>query len=207
MRKNVGMSRRPRAWVVLLGLILGAGLLATSCGRSGFQYLESEDERVFIKIPDDWQVSEGRVDWVYKNQYDQANVFPGEIEEAWRATFQSGPGLDTNIVAGFLDVQPIDRSRRDEVNVDALFGFDWSDTEDGIDVLRHDRITMGDLQGRRLVWSPVSDDGSGFTTDRLLVTDNKNSIYFDLIIGCSSDCYSANVDLIDGIMTSLAVED
>jgi hypothetical protein len=45
-------------------LVVAGSLLLAACGRSGFQYIENEDDSVFLKIPAEWSVlSEGLVNF------------------------------------------------------------------------------------------------------------------------------------------------
>ena len=41
--------------LVLVAVLTGVLLVATACGRSGFQYIESDDSTVFAKIPEEWE--------------------------------------------------------------------------------------------------------------------------------------------------------
>ena len=80
------------SWARAVPLVLVAtAVLAAGCGRSGYEYVENDDETVFLKIPEDWQVvSEGAVNFTIAPDDDIQPIY-GEFVWPWRAEFDASP--------------------------------------------------------------------------------------------------------------------
>ena len=69
-------------------LVVAGSLLLAACGRSGFQYIENDDDSVFLKIPADWSVlSEGLVNFTLTNDDGDLELLPGDSVLPWQAVF------------------------------------------------------------------------------------------------------------------------
>ena len=199
---------RLRSWARVVALVLVAtAVLAAGCGRSGYDYVENDDETVFLKIPEDWQVvSEGNVDFAITPDGNYPQILPGEDVLAWRAQFGAAPDLNSlDYVAGFVEVQPVDRRMRSELNLAQFFPVDLSAGE--VDVVRHDLVTAGDISGHRIAWKQVTPDGLEIIGDRLVMTNSLNSVVYTVGVGCTIGCYNANAAVIDEVMRTFTVED
>ena len=199
---------RLRWWARVVPLVLVVtAVLAAGCGRSGYDYVENDDETVFLKIPEDWQVvSEGNVDFAITPDGNYTQILPGEDVLAWRAQFDAAPDLNSlDYVAGFVEVQPVDRRMRSELNLAQFFPVDLSAGE--VDVVRHDLITVGDISGHRIAWKQVTPDGLEIIGDRLVMTNSLNSVVYTVGVGCTIGCYNANAAAIDEVMRTFTVED
>ena len=199
---------RLRSWVRVVPLVLVAtAILVAGCGRSGYDYVENDDETVFLKIPEDWQVvSEGNVDFAITPDGNYPQILPGEEVLAWRAQFDAAPDLNSlDYVAGFVEVQPVDRRMRSELNLAQFFPVDLSAGE--VDVVRHDLVTAGDISGHRIAWRQITPDGLEIMGDRLVMTNSLNSVVYTVGVGCTIGCYQANAAAIDEVMRTFTVED
>ena len=200
---------RVRWWTRVVPLVLvAAAVLAAGCGRSGYEYVENDDETVFLKIPEDWQVvSEGNVDFAITPDGNYPQILPGEDVLAWRAQFDAAPGGSSlDYVAGFVEVQPVDRRMRSELNL-AQFFPDLSSVDGEVEVVRHDLVTAGDISGHRIAWKQVAADGREIMGDRLVMTNSLNSVVYTVGLGCTVGCYNANAAAIDEVMRTFTVED
>ena len=204
------------SWASVVPLVLVAtAVLAAGCGRSGYQYVENDDETVFLKIPDDWQVvSEGNVDFSITPDGNYPQILPGEEVLAWRAQFDASPdaSLDSLVsplahVIGFVEVQPVDRRMRTELNLAEFFPFDAAASAGEIEVVRHDLITVGDISGHRIAWRQTTADGQELMGDRLVMTNSLNSVVYTVGMGCTVGCYIDNAAAIDEVMRTFTVED
>lgn len=199
---------RLRWWARVVPLVLVAtAVLAAGCGRSGYDYVENDDETVFLKIPEDWQVvSEGNVDYAITPDGNYPQILPGEDVLAWRAQFDAAPDVNSlDYVAGFVEVQPVDRRMRSELNLAQFFPVDLSAGE--VDVVRHDLVTAGDISGHRIAWRQITPDGLEIIGDRLVMTNSLNSVVYTVGVGCTIGCYQANAAAIDEVMRTFTVED
>ena len=202
------MSLPSRPALLGLALAVAAACLLSACGRSGYQYVENADNTVFLKIPDKWDVvSEGAVNFVVTPDDDIQGI-PGEFVLAWRAEFDASPtGLRSSpdYVQGFVEVQPVDRRMQSDLTL-SLFYPELASTVEGVEVLRHDLVTIGDVSGHRIAWKRVIDDGSVFMGDRMVVTNSLKSVVYLVGLGCSVGCYDANASSIDEIMGTFTVQ-
>ena len=201
---------RLRSWARAVALALVAtAVLAAGCGRSGYDYVENDDESVFLKIPEDWQVvSEGNVDYAITPDGNYPQILPGEDVLAWRAQFAAAPGVNSlDYVAGFVEVQPVDRRMRTELNLAEFFPIDLDSAAAQIEVVRHDLVSAGDISGHRIAWKQVAADGREIMGDRLVMTNSLNSVVYTVGLGCTVGCYNANAAAIDEVMRTFTVED
>lgn len=206
-RLNGGM--RLRRWTRLAPLALAAALVLGACGRSGYQYVENDDDTVFIKIPDDWDVvSEGAVNFTITPD-DDIQPIPGEFVLAWRAEFDAAPASRAgsfDYVQGYVEVQPVDRRWQSSVRADQFFP-DIAGDPEAVERVRHDLVTVGDVSGHRMTWKQVAADGNAFVSDRLVLLDSLSSKVYSVNFVCTVGCYNANAAQIDEIMRTFTVED
>lgn len=204
------MNRPSRPTLLVLALAVAVAGLLAGCGRSGYQYVENGDDTVFVKIPDDWDVvSKGNVDYAITPD-DSPQRLPGENVVPWRAVFNAAPDVrltSADHVAGFVEVQPVDRRMRAELDLRAFFPVDLTTSEDGTEVVRHVLVTAGEISGHRIAWRRVTETGQEIIGDRLVMTDGLNSVVYTVGVGCSVVCYTANATSIDEIMDTFTVED
>ena len=198
------------SWARVVALVLVAtAVLAAGCGRSGYEYVENDDETVFVKIPEDWHiVSEGHVDFAITPDGNYPQILPGEDVLAWRAQFDAAPDTPSlDYVAGFVEVQPVDRRMRSQLNLAEFFPIDLESVVGEIEVVRHDLVTVGDISGHRIAWRQTTPDGREVIGDRLVMTNSLNSVVYTIGLGCTVGCYNANVAEIDEVMRTFTVED
>lgn len=204
---GVGRSFPARRALVLTAAAVVASLIAAACGRSGYQYLENGDDTVFVKIPENWEVvSEGVVDYTVTPDGD-LQLLPGDSALPWRATITEAASGSPDQVTGAVEIQPVDRRMRAELNPYRFFGIDPNDTTDGIEVVRHDLVKLGDVSGPRLVWKQTNEQGQEMVVDRLVMTDSLNRVIYSVGFGCNESCYDANESSIDEIMATFTVTD
>ena len=209
MRLNREMRLPSWARPAVLGLI-AAAILAGGCGRSGYQYVENRDDTVFLKIPDDWEiVAEGVVNYAITPD-DNPQRLPGENVVPWRVVFNAAPGgapPSFDHVSGFVEVQPVDRRMRSDLSLSAFFPAEVSTLAEGVEVVRHDMVTAGEASGRRIAWTRLMEDGRRIKGDRLVMTNDLNSVIYTVGLGCSIGCYDANAASIEEVMSTFTVED
>lgn len=208
---NMGMRLPSRALVVALAVIAAAGWTLAACGRSGYQYVENGDETVFVKIPEGWEVvSEGSVNYAITPDENYPQILPGERVVPWRAQFNAAPNsrrTSSEHVAGFVEVQPVDRRMRSDLNLMMLFPFDLAESDGKIEVVRHDVVTRGQAAGHRIAWRQVTEDGQEFMADQMVIADELNSVVYTVGLSCSTGCYAANATSIEEVMRTFTVQD
>ncbi len=203
-------AQRCRACALMvIGALVLVVTLVGACGRSGYQYVESDNETVFLKIPEDWSVvAEGSVNYSIVPE-GNPQLLPGEFLVPWRAVFNAAPKLtqSTEHVAGFVEMQPVDRRMRASLNLLMLFPYDFSEANEGIEVVSHDVVSRGDVSGHRISWRHTVGPGQELIADQLVMADDLNSVVYTVGLGCSVGCYMANSASIDEIMRTVTVRD
>jgi hypothetical protein len=183
--------------------VVAASVALAACGQSGYQYLSSDDETVFAKIPDDWTLlSEGVVDFAIRPQDGSTfRVLPGDETLPWRARFTSDPSgrVRTDQLAGYIDVQPVDARMREQINLDMLL--DYGDGGEPLAEPR--RVRLGDLEGFRVQFAAPGDDP--MVNDRLVLSDARRTVVYLIQVGCVRSCFDAHSEVIEEIMTTFTV--
>ena len=190
-------------------MLVATAVLASGCARSGYEYVENDDETVFLKIPEDWQVvSEGNVDFAITPDGNYPQILPGEDVLAWRAQFDAAPDIDSlDYVAGFVEVQPVDRRMRSQLNLAEFFPIDLESVTGEFEVVRHDLVSVGDISGHRIAWKQITPDGREVMGDRLVMTNSLNSVVYTVGLGCTVGCYNTSAAEIEEVMRTFTVED
>ena len=188
--------------------LIAVALLTVSCGRSGYQYVDNDDETVFIKIPEDWNVvSEGTVNFTVTPDEDIQPI-PGELVLPWRAEFDAAPHDQRGslkYVQGHVEIQPVDR--RIQATLPLSFFFpELSGEYAGVEKVRHDLVTVGDVSGERIKWKHVTENGVEFMRDRLVLKNDINSVIYRVDVVCTLGCYQANAASIEEVMSTFTVE-
>ena len=197
-------------WVRAAPLVLmAAAVLLAACGGSGYQYVENGDETVFLKIPEDWDVvSEGTVNFTVTPDEDIQPI-PGELVLPWRAEFDAAPDDQRgslNYVQGHVEIQPVDRRIQATLPLSFFFPEVSSDVAGAEDVRRY-LVTVGDVSGERIRWKQVTESGTEFVRDRLVLRNSINSVVYRVDVVCSLGCYQVNANSIEEIMSTFTVED
>ena len=197
-----------RGTVGLLTVVVLA-LLATSCGRSGYQYIENEETGVYAKIPEEWSViSEGLIDFALVGEDGQMAILPGEGTYPWRAYFDAAPGAEANgfdRVLGAVEVQPVDRRLRSSLNLETLVGFDPNAPTEEYNVLYRSDVERNGLNGMRLIYETEL-SGIESTVDRLMLTADRFTTVYEVRIFCGTVCFADNANVIEEIMDTFTVE-
>ncbi len=206
--------------VVVLGVLL---LVAIACSRSGFDFVENEDEGVFVKFPDEWAVFETtEIDPPAVLVADLLLQPVGEQAEPWQVIIDAGPDATASHIreplygypVGLAEVQPIEPAIRDLFNTSTMrqlatnFEFDPArppETVTGVSVLLDVDVARDDFRGNRVVFSQPVEDGIRIV-DNLVLVDDLNTRWYRLTLSCEENCYRANAELIDEIVSSFTVE-
>ena len=197
-------------------------VVVSGCSRSGFDYVENQDEGVFIEIPDDWAVFEQIEIEPPPEVFADILFEPVEPQvEPWQVVLDAGPTPTASNIReplygfpiGLAEVQPIDQNVRDTFSTSTMRSlatqgeFDPALAPDGIDdvtVLLDVDVARDDLRGNRVVFSrPVADGRT--IIDSLVFVDDLNSRWYRLTLSCEENCYRANAELINNVLNSFTV--
>lgn len=215
--------------------VAGAALLAVlasaACASSGFRYVANQDEQVFFKVPDSWEL------------YQEGDVLrPGEQlsedelatlrEEVWLRGFDASASPDPDNILdsasveprGYARVQVLEPAERDVVNLAALrrVGFPTDASGQPIDPLTYvqqnpdgavvlieyeDNLELaGGARGVRLVAS-IEQEGVTAIFERINVVNAATDRLYSFTVGCRAECWEENEDLISEIADSWTLEE
>lgn len=202
--------------VVALGVV-ALGVVATACGRSGFQYVENQDQGIFVKVPDNWEVRE-----LEELPEDEAQTL-GDLllqpvvpeTEPWTVALSS-PADELGRVIGQVTVIPIGAEFRDQVStalmraVTSPLGLGdpvelAQGTDSDVQILLDTDLADSPLRGNRIVYN-YSGDEAPRTFDQVFLVDEANQRLYGLVLSCETTCYRANAEVIDEIVQSFTVE-
>jgi hypothetical protein len=223
-RSRTGQNVWRMSWPARVGvphallLAVGFALLAAGCSRSGYQYVENEDEGIFVKVPDDWEVTE--LDQLPENDAQTLGdlllepVVPDS--EPWLVALSS-PDHELGQVVGQVTMMPIGSEFRDQVSTTAmravtsplglgdpveLAASEGSDFQ----ILLDRDLADSPLRGNRVVYN-FSGERVPRTFDQIFFVDEANRRLYGLVLSCATTCYRANAEVIDEIIESFTVEE
>jgi hypothetical protein len=187
------------------GLVALAVLVAipiTACGGEKYQYVESDDGRMFAKIPRDWEFAgEGgtRFRFLTDGDLDLA-ITAGDSTFPWQAKFTADPdATGDDVPEGVFETQFLDARLRDTVLLREIIdvvanGLGATDVE-------RVRVKLGDLEGYR-----ASYDAGDVHYDEVYLIDERKAGVYVASVHCSSECFDRYADDIDDVLTGFWVE-
>jgi len=210
-----------RSRVLLPPLVLGVlGTFAVGCGASGYQYVENEDLGVFARVPDSWTMyDEGDV-----LRSTDENITDIELEQlsdrVWFRGFDSSnhPSVDGifDLSAaeprGFMRIQQLSMTEREQVNLTSIRGFDplaaiTGQTDSQIEVLVDEPADFEGYHGVHTVFAQSDSDGQVAIVDQTAVLDSTSSVLFLFLVGCEPECYDhSHHDEIAAIVDSWTIQ-
>ncbi len=189
-----------------LGMVAIASIGALSgCGRSDYQYLQSDDGHLFAKVPRQWNVeSEGQV--AYSLLTTESNLglaFTAEDSTTpWRADFDAG-SRDGTKPFGWIESQHIDARARDGIGLTDIvtqLGLGGGD-------MQTKRFTRADgVEGLRVgYWVPRTDQPP-IKVEAVFLTDDRNSAVYYGVIGCDEGCVERYQKQIEAVLSTVTVK-
>lgn len=203
---------------------LGVVVLLAGCSGSGFQYISNTDDDVFFKLPQDWAVfDEDDVITSAVIQRDALSV--AELRDrVWLRGFDAGPEPSPDAVLtrggphprGYAEVRRLTATERDTLSLATLrqwgFEFDpldeWRKNPQGnVRILGFEEVTNDDgAHGIRIRILLRSLTGTN-VVDQTVMVDSATSRLYGFTIGCSLECFTEQVDVIDEIAESWTLEE
>lgn len=206
-----------RAIATLISLSISVSLI-TSCGESSHRYIANKAERVYFKVPRDWdevpfsdsdadrleaQTSQATLVWRSAASTDP-NATPTKADAdyplVFAAVYQLDGELNQNMSAslarvavsptGFDPVLPQDSSQRELV-----------------EVMSYAPLAFDNMNGTRVVFRSreTPDTDYQLVYDMSAAYDSRHFRLFVLQIGCSTSCYDNNQSAITSVANSWLV--
>jgi hypothetical protein len=216
------MSLRRRG----VGIAVAAlGLVAASCGGSGYEYVSNDEAGIFFKVPDDWSVIDVDTD-------DGTLGRPGVPLDWVRVVDSSSVPTVTNYrtpvpadPVGIAVVEPVETaSQRDGLSLEMLRTYALSgyvaETDTPVDPLVLNQEADGPLEmiagydinldggfhGQRIVFDLEIEPGQVVTIDQTALVDAETTEVYRLLIKCEAHCYADRRAEIDDIVDSWTID-
>jgi hypothetical protein len=209
-----------------VGIAVAAlGLIAASCGGSGYEYVSNDEAGIFFKVPDDWSVIDVDTD-------DGTLGRPGVPLDWVRVVDSSSAPAVTNYrtpvpadPVGIAVVEPVETaSQRDGLSLEMLRTYALSgyvaETDTPVDPLVLNQEADGPLEmiagydinldggfhGQRIVFDLEIEPGQVVTIDQTALVDAETTEVYRLLIKCEAHCYADRRAEIDDIVDSWTID-
>jgi hypothetical protein len=202
-------------------LAVGATVGASACAGSGFQYVKNDELGVYAKLPEGWAVYDERELLTTVGQFEADDpALDRATDQLWFRGFDSSdkPSLKDVLElggddpVGFVQVQPLGRDQREQVNVAALRGM-LNGGVDPVGAMREqpngdttvvvDEATSftGGYNGVHTVFAKAA-GASTSIIDETVVLNPTSSELFIFAVACDLRCYTDThrdeiVDIVD----------
>jgi hypothetical protein len=205
--------------------VAALGLIAASCGGSGYEYVSNDEAGIFFKVPDDWSVIDVDTD-------DGTLGRPGVPLDWVRVVDSSSAPAVTNYrtpvpadPVGIAVVEPVETaSQRDGLSLEMLRTYALSgyvaETDTPVDPLVLNQEADGPLEmidgydinldggfhGQRIVFDLEIEPGQVVTIDQTALVDAETTEVYRLLIKCEAHCYADRRAEIDDIVDSWTID-
>lgn len=214
---GVSLGRENAGRVRLLVALSGVCVFAASCSGSGYQYVRQPQYDTMFKLPEEWTVFEdeevlaqsGLVSFQLNPQADSTLWVRGF--EGAAAAEQMGAPAESENPLGFTSIRVLlDREERESFSLLSLrneaFPIVQLEQEGAqIEILDETELLENGLHGVRVIFDIKSSTGPHLSFNKTTLVDPSTRVVFAFLIGCRSDCYEENRDVIDEIVSSYSV--
>lgn len=199
-------------------MLIAASSLIVSCGQPSQRYLANKTERVYLKVPRDWN------DVTFTNDdTDRLEAKTSQATLLWRVAASADPeatpaSADADFPLLFMAVYQLDGELNQNMSASLArvagspTGFDPvlpSDSSESalVEVLDYGPLSFNDMNGTRVVFRSRTSS----TTDYQLVYDlstaydSHNFRLYVMQVGCSIECYEDNSETISTVADSWLV--
>lgn len=213
----------PAAIGVVARLALCVPLLAAiACGNPDYTYVKNSDAGVYVKMPRDW----GSInpEEVHTRFSGDATTEAGKVarQHAWHAAFDAAREPSIQNVFGdapaepvvWVSVRDVPAQERAQLSVNALRDIRYSIREAattegaaelGFELLQDNELNPEKgLYGVRTVFNHRV-EGESQTIDQTVLTNDRHSKIYYLLVRCSTKCYHERRDEISTVVDSFTV--
>jgi hypothetical protein len=213
--RGVGVpGRRTLAALAIAGALM---LVATSCKSSGYTYVGSQGEHVFVRVPSAWHQYSPR------EMLEATGLGGGNYK--WMVGFDSDPtpSIDRILLSSetfpeypvvMTFVRQLNFGERDNFALSAIrnaqFPIDQLANNGQGEYLNSEDATFpGGFHGERDKFRLDTGVGSrsSITVDQIGVTDQKTNMLWYIAAWCTSPCFEHQAGDIDRVLTSWTVEE
>ncbi|HEX9823946.1 MAG TPA: hypothetical protein VGB51_06085 [Actinomycetota bacterium] len=209
-----------------LGALVAASFVLASCGGAQYEYVKSDDDKAFFKVPISWEEYGKRELLVATGQSLSAATDEGF---PWLVGYDGDPdpSLDHVLELGgapehpviLAQVRRLDFSTRDQISLGTLrnvfYEVDTLLQENAADIIDYEELALPDgLRGIRMVFDVITAGATTIAADNTVirvgqvgVLDAKTENLYVFTIRCESHCYRDNETVIEQIVDSWTVKE
>ena len=199
-------------------MLIAASSLIVSCGQPSQRYLANKTERVYLKVPRDWN------DVTFTNDdTDRLEAKTSQATLLWRVAASADPeatptSADADFPLVFMAVYQLDGELNQNMSASLArvagspTGFDPvlpSDSSESalVEVLDYSPLSFNDMNGTRVVFRSrtTSDTDYQLVYDLSTAYDSHNFRLYVMQVGCSIECYEDNSETISTVADSWLV--
>ena len=199
-------------------MLIALTVLLASCGQSSQRYLANKSERVYLKVPRDWNDVGFTAD-----DADRLEAKTSQATLVWRVAASADPeatpaSADADYPLVFMAVYQLDGELNQNMSASlarvagSSTGFDPvlpSDSSQSslVEVLDYRPLSFKDMNGTRVVFRSraSSDTDYQLVYDLSTAYDSHNFRLYVMQVGCNVKCYENNTDAIDTVANSWLV--
>ena len=199
-------------------MLIAASSLIVSCGQPSQRYLANKTERVYLKVPRDWN------DVTFTNDdTDRLEAKTSQATLLWRVAASADPeatpaSADADFPLLFMAVYQLDGELNQNMSASLArvagspTGFDPvlpSDSSESalVEVLDYSPLSFNDMNGTRVVFRSRSSSATDYQLvyDLSTAYDSHNFRLYVMQVGCSIECYENNSETISTVADSWLV--
>ena len=221
----VTIIRRILAAAVTALVAVGAG----ACGAPGYTYVKNSGEKTYFRVPTSWrQVDQAGLDFMTREENPDSATAQLRKRITWTVAYDADDTptaahlfsiTTTDDPIAYAKVQHLAPDQSNVVSFDGLRNLFLPVTVTarsaaqeagtllpGFELLADDLVTpSAGVRGVRVVYNYELPNGVLHTFDQTALVNNDASVYYLLVIRCSSRCYRDRQAEIDAVATSFTV--
>lgn len=205
-------------------------LLLGACAAPGYTYVKNSGQMTYFKVPHDWHAADTETLDDVLSGTNPDSVAAQQREQAWWSVLYDASAHPTaeHLVTGdetdepvvYARVSPLTPQAQNAISLDALRDLFLPVTDAarqqaaasaggalaGFQLLRDQVLTPSSgLHGVRVTYEYEMDNSVLHTFDQIALVNSDSSKLYELIIRCSSRCYSDRSSELNDIATSFTV--
>jgi hypothetical protein len=203
-------------------------LLLGACAAPEFNYVKNSRQMTYFKVPHDWHSADTKMlDDVLSGTNPDSVAAQQREQSWWSVLYDASPhptaehlvtGEETDEPVVYARVSPLTPEAQNEISLDSLRDLFLPVTDtarqqaaetstlSGFQLLRDQVLTPSSgLHGVRVTYEYEMDNSVLHTFDQIALVNSDSSKLYELIIRCTSRCYSDRSSELNDIATSFTV--
>jgi hypothetical protein len=201
----------------------------TACGAPAYTYVKNSNDKTYFRVPASWQqVDQAGLDYVTREENPDSATAQLRKQLTWAVAYDAADAptaahlftlTTTDEPIAYAKVQHLTEEQANLVSFDALRNLFLPVSASarataeqagtllpGFELLSDEVLTPSDgVRGVRVIFNYEMPNGVLHTFDQTTLVNNDASVYYELLIRCSSRCYKDRAAELDAVATSFTV--